>query len=204
MHASIESWARAYVEATTYADKLAPPAPPRDFEPELVAVRLSAPGRGPELRVQAHGEKSSGGSALRSPLRRARLVHTFLHHELGAAELMAWAILAFPEAPVALRRGLVQILLDEVRHMNLYADYLTAHGYRPGSFPVRDWFWERIPSVPDVVGFLATMGIGFEGANLDHATRFAERFRARRGRGGPSRPVRAALVQAVVSARRGW
>jgi uncharacterized ferritin-like protein (DUF455 family) len=205
VEATVESWARAYVEATTYAAKLAPPPPPRLFDETSAAVRLAGPGRGPEFLVQGHGEKSSGGSALRSPLRRARLVHTFLHHELGAAELMAWALLAFPDAPEPLRRGLVRILLDEVRHMNLYADYLAAQGYRPGSFPVRDWFWERIPSVPDIVGFLATMGIGFEGANLDHAARFAERFRSAGDEAGAALCERVGLEEVPhVAFALGW
>ena len=97
--------------------------------------------------------------------------------ELQAAELMAWAVCAFPEAPTALKRGLLAILHDELRHMRLYAALLEARGYALGSFPVRDWFWQRVPTVPDMRGFLATLGLGFEGANLDHTRRFAAAFR---------------------------
>jgi len=174
------------VEATTYAAKLSPPRPPRTFSVGAQPLRLVQPGRGPEFQVKGHGDKSSGASALQSVARRARLVHTFLHHELAAAELMAWALLAFPDAPLRLRRGLLGVLLDEVRHMNLYADYLRAAGFAPGSFPVRDWFWERIPTVRDLSAFLATMGIGFEGANLDHTSRFAARFRSAGDEAGAS------------------
>jgi uncharacterized ferritin-like protein (DUF455 family) len=43
---------------------------------------------------------------------------------------------------------------------------------------VRDWFWERVPSARDPIAFLGMLGIGFEGANLDHTRRFADAFRA--------------------------
>jgi uncharacterized ferritin-like protein (DUF455 family) len=43
---------------------------------------------------------------------------------------------------------------------------------------VRDWFWERVPSCPDPASFVATMGLGFESANLEHARSFAARFRS--------------------------
>jgi uncharacterized ferritin-like protein (DUF455 family) len=175
---TVEEWALAYVEADRWEAKLDPRPAPATF---AAAGRAPPPparaGRGPEFVVRAHADKSSGRSLLRSPERRARLMHTFLHHELQAAELMAWALLAFPDAPRKLKRGLVGILFDEVRHMNLYARYLASRGYRPGSFPVRDWFWERVPSCRTLDAFLATMGMGFEGANLDHSTRFAARFR---------------------------
>lgn len=169
-------WAVDYVRATTWEEKLAPPEIPSVFgeEPERPPA---SPGRGESFVITEHGEKSTGKSALRSPERRARLIHTFLHHELQAAELMAWAVVRFHDAPAALRRGLLGVLGDEIRHMRLYAGYLRARGFEPGAFPVRDWFWQRVPSCPDVASFLATMGLGFEGANLDHASRFAERFR---------------------------
>jgi uncharacterized ferritin-like protein (DUF455 family) len=174
---TIERWAHDYVLADDWTYKLRPPATPARFANPPQALRLAAPGRGPGFVTSDSGHKSTGSSALRSPLARAKLLHTFLHHELQAAELMAWAVCAFPEAPVALKRGLVAILHDELRHMRLYAELLERRGHAPGSFPVRDWFWKRVPTVPDVRGFLATLGLGFEGANLDHASRFAERFR---------------------------
>jgi uncharacterized ferritin-like protein (DUF455 family) len=91
---------------------------------------------------------------------------------------MAWALLAFPETPRAFRRGLLGILLDEVRHMGLYRDYLSSLGFDYGSFPVRDWFWQRVPACPSAAHFAALMGMGFEGGNLDHTARFAARLRA--------------------------
>jgi uncharacterized ferritin-like protein (DUF455 family) len=121
--------------------------------------------------------KTPGQEALRAPLRRARVLHTFLHHELQAAELMCWAILAFPEAPPKFRLGLAKIAKDEVRHMAMYAEHLASLGSSYGTFPVRDWFWERVPMAETAAHFVATMGMGFEGGNLDHTLRFAERFR---------------------------
>jgi uncharacterized ferritin-like protein (DUF455 family) len=109
-------------------------------------------------------------------MRRAQLLHTFLHHELQAAELMCWAILAYPDAPPKLRRGWAKIARDEVRHMRMYADHLATLGYSFGDFRVRDWFWERVPAAPSPAHFVATMGMGFEAGNLDHTLRFAERF----------------------------
>ena len=58
---------------------------------------------------------------------------------------MAWAVLAYPQAPRAFRSGLVRIALDEIRHMHLYAAEVSRLGHRIGDFAVRDWFWERVP-----------------------------------------------------------
>ncbi len=160
--------------AVDLATKLAPPAPPAVFDEGAAPLRIDAPGRPPELRVVARAPKLR---RLASPRNRAHVLATFLHHELQAAELMAWAILAFPDAPRELREGLVRVAMDEVRHMAMYEAHLRALGYAVGDFPVRDWFWERVPACADVVAFLAVMGLGFEAGNLEHAPRFAARFR---------------------------
>ncbi|WP_437648583.1 ferritin-like domain-containing protein [Sorangium sp. So ce362] len=176
---TVERWAWDYVLSTDLAHKLEPPPVPSVWEPAPAPPRrLARPGRPAELRISERALKSPGPEALRNPARRAQLFHAFLHHELQAAELMAWALLAFPETPRAFRGGLVRIALDEARHMRLYAAYLAAIGHRFGDFPVRDWFWSRVPAAASPAQFVAVMGMGLEGGNLDHTARFAERFRA--------------------------
>ncbi len=175
---TVEAWARAYLASTDLATKLAPPPVPKSWEDAPPVERIARPGRPPELVAAIRARKTPSGEALRSPERRAELVHTFLHHELQAAELMAWALLAFPETPRAFRVGLLGVLADEVRHMGLYRDYLASLGVDYGAHPVRDWFWQRVPSCPTATHFVALMGIGFEGGNLDHTRRFAALLRA--------------------------
>ncbi len=61
--------------------------------------------------------------------------------------------------------------------MHLYAEHIARLGFGIGQFPVRDWFWERVPRCADAASFVATMGLGVESANLEHAASFAARFR---------------------------
>jgi len=175
---TVERWAWEYVSTTDLDHKRAPPPPPRDFAVGAAPLRIAAPGRPAALRVTLRAPKSPGPEAIRAPERRAALIHTFLHHELQAAELMCWALLAFPDTPEAFRLGLLGVARDEIRHMALYEEQLAALGFAYGAFPVRDWFWERVPRVQTALGFVATFGMGLEGANLDHTARFADRFRA--------------------------
>lgn len=175
---TVERWCWDLVTGTEAEAKMAPPALPDRWEEDPPARRLKAPGRPAGWRVTDRSPRGPGKKALRDPVVRARLVHTFLHHELQAAELMAWAVLAFPATPRAFRRGLLGVLLDEVRHMAMYAAYLEEAGVRFGDEPLRDWFWERVPQVSDPASFVAVMSLGLEGGNLDHAERFARRFQA--------------------------
>jgi len=172
---TMERWAWDYILCTTLDEKLAPKAAPARSEADARVRRVAAPGRPPELRVVRKAEKSRGMSA---PSGRARALHTFLHHELQAAELMAWAVLAFPETPIAFRAGLIRIAHDEIRHMRLYQHELARLGHVYGDFGVRDWFWERIPESVDPAAFVAVMGLGVESANLEHTARYAALFRA--------------------------
>jgi uncharacterized ferritin-like protein (DUF455 family) len=135
----------------------------------------------------------SRGRIERSPVARAKLLHTFFHHELQAAELMCWAVLRFSSAPLAWRRGLLSICLDEIRHLQLYTEQLEHLGYPLGSFPVRDWFWERIPTCETPIQFTSMMNLGVEAANLEHATRFAQAFLA-------AGDTRAAALQEKIAA----
>jgi uncharacterized ferritin-like protein (DUF455 family) len=171
---TVERWAWDYVLSTSIERKLAPSPPPERWEDGPPSRCLSAPGRPAELRLIAKSPKTRG---LSTTAGRARTLHTFLHHELQAAELMAWAVLAFPDTPRDFRAGLVRIALDEARHMRLYREQIERLGHRVGDFAVRDWFWERIVPCSGPLSFIATMGLGFESANLEHTATFAARFR---------------------------
>jgi uncharacterized ferritin-like protein (DUF455 family) len=175
---TVERWAWDYVTSSDVAYKLAPPPPPRAWEASPPVRRLTAPGRDARLVIAKRSEKTPGPEALRDPRRRAQVFHTFLHHELSAAELFAWAILAYPDAPRPFRGGLAKILMDEARHCRAYAGHLATLGAAYGDFPVRDWFWLRVPACETPLAFVSLVGMGLEGGNLDHAARFAARFRA--------------------------
>ncbi len=179
---TIEAWCRAWIESSDLATKLTPAAPPdpsraTSWEVDPRPVRLSAPGRPRELELTDRSPRTPRGRALLRPEVRAQLVHTFLHHELQAAELFAWAVLAFPATPRAFRAGLVRLCLSELEHLALYENHLRRLGSRVGAFPVRDWFWERVRSCRTPAAFVALLGLGLEGANLEHSARFAAAFR---------------------------
>lgn len=179
---TIEAWCWELVTTVALAAKLAPPpAPtaddPRNWEAEAPARRLVTPGRPRELSVSARAARTPRLAALAQPRARAQLLHTFLHHELQAAELFAWALLAFPGTPRAFRAGLLRLCREELAHLDLYAQHLAGLGYAVGAFPVRDWFWQRVGGVRDATAFVALLGLGLEGANLDHSARFAAAFR---------------------------
>ncbi|MFT5464909.1 MAG: uncharacterized ferritin-like protein (DUF455 family), partial [Planctomycetota bacterium] len=180
---TIERWCVDLVLGKELAGKLEPgPVPdlalPESWESGAPVRRLDAPGRPPELEVVTRSPKTPKGRALADPAVRARLMHTFLHHELQAAELFAWALLAFPDTPKDFRRGLVRLCLEELEHLELYRGQLQRLGVSYGDHPVRDWFWERVPLCREPLQFVALMGMGLEAANLEHCLHFSAQLRA--------------------------
>jgi uncharacterized ferritin-like protein (DUF455 family) len=181
-------WALDYLRADNLQYKLHPPALPsarfveahtsaHERVPEPLTVTKLRPGRPRELSLTWQKYKApKSAHALSDAKKRAQLLHTFFHHELQAAELMCWAVLSFPDTPDAFVRGLLSICTDEIRHMNMYRAHIQRLGFEIGSFPVRDWFWERAPYARNAAEFLALMGLGFEAGNLDHSERFEQMF----------------------------
>lgn len=171
----LRTWALSIVRAETLAAKLAePPLDLRDAEPGA-PLRIDAPGRPHALGiVPAKRAKVPSIEGMPDALQRARILHGSANHELQAVELFAWAILAFPEAPAAFRRGLLQLARDEQRHCQLYIERLTALGRRFGDFPVSGYFWHKTPTLTTPLRFVCAMCLTFESANLDHSLAFAE------------------------------
>jgi uncharacterized ferritin-like protein (DUF455 family) len=173
---TVEAWAARLVWSDRWADKLYPPPVPGAWEQAPPERHFARPGRPPELRLATRGLRIA--QQLTEPRARAKLIHTLLHHELQAAELMAWALLRFAGADPRFRQGLLAICLDELSHLHAYRERLEQLGFSVGDFPVRDWFWERVPTCQTPLQFVALMGMGLEAANLEHAPRFGARFAA--------------------------
>jgi uncharacterized ferritin-like protein (DUF455 family) len=171
-------FACALVCAETLAEKLATPGELELEDPEP-PLHLGAPGRPPQLQIVSSRALTVPPLAgMRDPHQRARILHAMANHELQAVELFAWALLAFPQAPLGFRAGLVKILSDEQVHLQLYIDRLHAHGHAFGDFGVTGHFWSKLEFMKTPLGFCCAMGMTFENANLDFAVEYAEAARA--------------------------
>jgi uncharacterized ferritin-like protein (DUF455 family) len=109
---------------------------------------------------------------------RGRLLHFFANHELLATELMALALLRFPDAPAAFRRGLWQTLKDEQRHTRLYVERMRQCGIHFGELPVSGYFWRSVASMESPLDYVTRLCLTFEQANLDFCRHFARGFHA--------------------------
>lgn len=177
--------ARAYahqiVVSDTLAGKLVPPPLLDDaaFAEAGEPLRIAAPGRPANLAIvpgrQARVPPLAG---MRDRHQRARILHALANHELQAIELFAWAVLAFPDTPIAFRRGLVAILADEQRHLGLYCERLAAHGVAFGDHPVTGHFWNKLDHLTGPCELVCAMNLTFENANLDFAGEYAAAARA--------------------------
>ena len=176
---TVRAYARSIVEGDTLASKLVPPPDALVLEDAEPALRIAAPGRPANLAiVPGRSAKVPPIAGMRDPNQRARILHALANHELQAIELFAWAVLAYPEAPSAFKRGCIAILADEQRHFELYRARLAAHGVAFGDQPVTGHFWNKLDHLVGPLEFVCAMGLTFENANLDFAGEYATAARA--------------------------
>jgi len=142
------------------------------------AVRVEFPGRPENLqfapRRTAPDMPKLGG--LHDPAKRGVAHHIMANHELQAVEVMAFVLLAFPEAPAEFRAGLVRIIDDEQRHTRMHAERAAELGLPFGSLPVNCYIWKKAQAFGSVLDYLAGLPLTFEGRNLDHTLDFESAF----------------------------
>lgn len=160
--------------------KLAPPTESlTDLSPGDAMV-LTEPARTPDLRFAPRrtAPKMPAFGAFSHPEKRGLAHHIMANHELQALEVMAWVLLAFPEAPPSFRAGLAGVMRDEQRHTRMHASRARALGVPFGSRPVNCYIWKKAMSFTGVLDYLAGLPLVFEAANLDHSIEMAEAFEA--------------------------
>lgn len=172
----IREFAERVLHATTLADKLAPPhGGLTDLDPGKATLSPGRPGRPNSLRPRRRGDPRvpfPAAAVLIDEEARARLLHFFCNHELLAVELMALALLKFPDAPSAFRKGIARTLMEEQEHTRWYMDRMAACGLRFGDLPVSAMIWDHISGMESPLDFVARLSLTFEQSNLDYARHF--------------------------------
>ncbi len=174
---NVRAYALSLIHADTLAGKLHAPPPGIDDTDPGPALRIEAPTRPAALEIRGPF-KVPPPQGMSDPSQRARIVHALANHELQAAELFAWALVAFPAAPAPFRRGLLAILAEEQRHCCGYIGCLRSLGLNFGDLPVSGHFWHKLSEVRSPLDFVCTMGMTFENANLDFASEYTHYAKA--------------------------
>src|ERR1700733_1406808 len=155
------------------------PVDPADDRPGQ-ALRVALPGRPADLQFAPRRTAPAmpRGESLRDPKKRAIAHHILANHELQALEVMAFVLLAFPDAPTEFRRGLAWVMRDEQRHTQMHMERAAELGIRFGELPVNSYIWAKAQQYESVLDYLAGLPLTFEGRNLDHTLELEEAFEA--------------------------
>lgn len=177
----VQEFAERILLGKTLSEKLLRPDTLDDTPTKSIGQLPKLPNRPPELALDLwHKSKRIPFPSIKQldqEKPRGLLLHFFANHELLALELMALALLKFPEAPAEFRKGLVHTIFEEQNHMRLYQKRMRAYGVAFGEIPVNDFFWTCISGMHSLKEFVASMSLTLEQANLDYALYYRDIFK---------------------------
>ncbi|MBS3903806.1 MAG: DUF455 family protein [Simkania sp.] len=173
----LRAWAIHILSADRLEDKLLTPEILTDDQPGS-AILWQEPTRPPGMHFQRHSrhEKLPPLHEHVDPDKRAICLHRFAGHELLAVEIMAFALLAFPDAPKHFRRGVANTLREEQGHVRLYLQRLEPMGLHLEDLPHYRHFWAYTPFMNSPLRYVSVMSLTFENANLDFAPIYGSSF----------------------------
>ncbi len=177
----LRDWATQVLSSDNLEDKLFTPDTLTDQNPGP-AYLFDEPARTPEMRFRTRTkeEKLPSFNEHHDSEKRAICLHRFCGHELLAVEIMAQALLSFPDAPRTFRMGVANTLKEEQEHVRLYETRLREMGVEFGDLPLYRHFWIHVPYLDTPSHYLSAMSLTFEMANLDFAPMYRDSF-ARNG-----------------------
>ncbi|MGJ8723856.1 MAG: DUF455 family protein [Roseibacillus sp.] len=178
---TVRDYAEKILLSETLEEKLAPPPQGLSLDPPRKGSYRSPdlPGRPELLRPRSSKEtrtKIPSVEQLGNEEHRSVLLHFFCNHELLAVELMALALLKFPDAPDAFRRGLLHTLQEEQEHTRLYLDRMAATGTQFGDHSLSSMIWDHIATMTSPLEYVSRLSLTFEQSNLDYANYYSKAF----------------------------
>jgi len=174
----LRAFAEQIIDSDSLEEKLRPPAEPLTDEHPGEAVRPVEPARPENLKFAPRRTAPAmpGLPALTDPEKRAIAHHIMANHELQAVEVMAFVLLAFPDAPPEFRMGIVDVIRDEQRHTRMHAERSAVLGLTFGDLPVNCYIWKKAQAYQSVLDYLSGLPLTFEARNLDHTIEFERAF----------------------------
>lgn len=175
---TVSEFAQRVLLGTSLEEKLAPAPSSLILDPpkrgNFTAPDL--PGRPDHLKPRSNGGKSPFPSAeqIEDDEQRGILLHFFANHELLAVELMALALLKFPDAPDAFRKGVLRTLQEEQNHTRWYLARMASCGLSLGDHHLSPMIWSHLSSMESPLDYISRLSLTFEQANLDYARHYAE------------------------------
>lgn len=173
---NINDFAEQLLMGNSLDDKLISPDKLVYNDYSAIKAAPTAPGR-PELLSFKASESVPFPKQFDDDHARGQVMHFFANHELLAIEIMALALLRFPEAPKAFKVGLVKTIREEQEHMNLYRERMKDLGVEFGSIPVNDYFWKAMKDMNTPMDYVMSLSLIFEQANLDFSKHFLNSFK---------------------------
>ncbi len=173
----LREWAIQILSTDKLEEKLFCPEVLTDFSPGTPLL-WKEPVRPPGMGFHKHTrrDKLPRIHELHHLDKRAACLHRFAGHELLAVEIMAYALLAFPDAPPNFRKGVAHTLKEEQHHVRLYQKRMQELGIKFGDLPLYRHFWSYVPHLQTPLQYVSVMSLTFEMANLDFAPYYANIF----------------------------
>ncbi len=94
-------------------------------------------------------------------------LHRQMNEEIEGLEIAARNLVDFPEADWELRMEIASQCADEARHAQAFRRLFEARGGVPGQYPVLNFQFKIITSIPSLLGRLAVANRSFEASGLD-------------------------------------
>lgn len=142
------------------------------------SIRFIKPVRGENISFSKKQAKFPNKEHLKTKEGKKKAIHFFANHELLAIEMMAQAILLFPDTDTKEVKKLIITLSEEQKHFKLYRQLINDFGGDFGDYPVNSFFWNQMQSVNRFDEFYGLVALTFEQANLDFAKYYESFFRA--------------------------
>lgn len=200
----LREWADRILGADTLEDKLFCPPDWTDMHPGAPFF-WKEPVRPPGMEFcrRSREEKLPPFQSHDKPENRAICLHRFAGHELLAVEIMAFTLVAFPEAPKEFRKGVAHTLREEQGHVRLYMSGMERLGIRFGDMPLYRHFWMHTPHITSPLHYISTMSLTFEMANLDFAPMYGRSF-AHFGDAAAAEIMATILADEIRHVKFGW